>query len=146
VSSETYRELARCFFIEQDRLRGGPAPELCAPGYTAHLPGSPAFDLAGHQTFAAAFYGGFPDLRHSIEQVIVEGERAAVRFTLLGTHTGPFLGLMPTGRSIAVTANVCLALEGEHVAELWGEFDQLGLMRQLTGEGVAPILEDARGI
>lgn len=146
MSSDNYRELARRFFIEQDRLRWGPASELCAPGYTAHLPGSPAFDLAGHQAFAAAFYGGFPDLRHSIEQVLVEGERAAVRFTLLGTHTGPFLGMPPTGRRITVTANVCLALEGDRVAELWGEFDQLGLMRQLTGEGAVLPLEDAQGI
>jgi predicted ester cyclase len=78
--------------------------------------------------------------------VIIEGERAAVRFTLLGTHTGSFLGLVATGRAITVTANVCLALEQDRVAELWGEFDQLGLMRQLTGEGEAPTAEDAGGI
>jgi predicted ester cyclase len=146
MSPEVYRALARQFFSEQDLLRGGPAPELCAPGYTAHLAGSPALDLAGHQAFAAAFYAGFADLRHQVELVIVEGDRAAVRFTLFGTHTGPFLGFAPTGRPVSVTGNVCLAMVGEQVAELWGEFNQLELMRQLTGEGAAPAAEGARGI
>lgn len=139
MSTESARTLARSFFLEQDRLRGGPAPALCAPGYTAHLAGNPPFDIAGHQAFAAAFYAGFPDLRHQIEQVVVEGGRAAVQFTLYGTHTGPFAGLEPTRRAVTVTATAVMRLEGGRVAELWAEFDQVGLMRQLT----APVLETA---
>jgi predicted ester cyclase len=128
----TNAQLARRFFAEQDRLRGGPASELCTPDYTAHLANNPAMDLAGHQAFARMFYGGFPDLRHDIVYAIGEGDTAAVRFTLYGTHTGPFLNLPITGRRVAVTASVMIRLESGSIAELWGEFDQLGLVRQLT--------------
>jgi predicted ester cyclase len=125
--------LARRFFAEQDRLRGGPAEELCAPGYTAHLAGS-SYDLPGHRAFAAAFYQAFPDLRHHVELAVAEGDHVAVRFTLRGTHSGPFAGLEATGRAIRVGASAIMRLEGRRVAEVWGEFDQLALMGQLRGE------------
>jgi hypothetical protein len=38
------RALGRRFFVEQDRLRGGPPEARCAPGYTATLGGNPAMD------------------------------------------------------------------------------------------------------
>lgn len=134
------RALARRFFAEQDRLRGGPAEELCALGYTAHLAGNPPLDYAGHVSFAAAFYAAFPDLRHEVELVVVEGERAAVRFRLHGTHTGPFAGVAPTGRPVTVTAMVIMHIVDNQVLELWGEFDQLGLVAQLNG---APLAAEA---
>jgi predicted ester cyclase len=138
----TNTQLARRFFAEQDRLRGGPATELCAPNYTAHLANNPSMDLAGHQAFARMFYTGFPDLRHDITSAITEGDVAAVRFTLYGTHTGPFLDLPITGRRIAVTASVMMRMESGNIAELWGEFDQLGLVRQLT----TPRTEDEQAL
>ncbi len=87
MRAEILHTLARRCFAEQDRLRGGPAEELCAPGYAAHLPGVPPLDLARHQGFAAAFYAAFPNLRHEIELVVADGDRVAVRFRLYGTHT-----------------------------------------------------------
>lgn len=130
--AESNATLARHFFAEQDRLRGGPAPQLCGQAYTAHLAGQ-TLDLAGHEQFAAAFYAGFPDIRHQVELVAAEGDRAAVRFTLHGTHTGAFLGIPPTGRPILVAASAIMQIANAQVVTLWAEFDQLGLMRQLTG-------------
>ena len=145
MSSDTSASIARRFFIEQDRLQGGPATELCAPEYTARLAGNPPLDVSGHQTFAAAFYAGFADLRHSIELVMEEGDRAVVRFSLYGTHTGEFMGLAPTGRTITVAATAILHVAGGRVVELWSEFDQLGLLRQLSGTGMQ-MAAQARGI
>lgn len=144
MSLEPQRALARRFFAEQDRLRGGPAPDLCAPRYAAHIGSYPTFDMAGHQAFAGAFYASFPDLRHEVDLVIAEGDRVAVRFRLFGTHTEPFFGIAPTGRSICVGAIACMAIVGGQVAELWGEFDQAGLMQQLTAE--AALAGSAGGI
>jgi predicted ester cyclase len=136
MPTETTRALARRFFTEQDRLRGGPAEELCAPGYTAHLAGGPPLDYSGHRVFAAAFYAAFPDLRHHVELVAAQEDQAAVRFILQGTHTGDFMGMPPTGRPIRITATAIMHLTGEQITELWGEFDQVGLMGQLSGHAV----------
>jgi predicted ester cyclase len=125
------KAIARRFFEEQDRLRGGPADEVCAPGYTAHLGSFPAMDLDGHKQFAAAFYAAFPDLYHEIQDVIGEEDQAVVRFTLHGTHRGPFMGVEPTGRQATITAMAVMRLREGRVGELYGQFDALGMLQQL---------------
>jgi len=88
-------------------------------------------DLAGHQGFATMFYGAFPDLHHTVEEVIGEGDRIAVRFTIRGTHQGPFMGVEPTGRTMTSTALVTMRLRDGKVEELHGQFDALGMLQQL---------------
>src|SRR5438105_1051706 len=61
--------LARQFFAAQDRLRGGPDPDLCAPEYQAELGGSPPMPREAHEGLAVAFYTGFPDMHHEIVDV-----------------------------------------------------------------------------
>jgi steroid delta-isomerase-like uncharacterized protein len=131
----TNRELGKRFFAEQDRLRGGPAPELCTPDYVAHLGASPPVDRAGHEGFAKAFYAAFPALRHDVEQVIAEDAKVVVRFVMSGKHEGAFFGIPPTGRSVTLAAHVILRLKDGKVSELFGIFDEAGLLRQL---GVLP--------
>jgi steroid delta-isomerase-like uncharacterized protein len=123
--------LAREFFAGQDRLRGGPPPELCTADYEAHLGGNPPVGLDGHGAFAAAFYAAFPDLSHEVTDVIVEGAAVAVRFVIRGTHTGAFFGIPASGRPVVVVANVLLDVEGGRVRRLRGVFDEAGLLRQI---------------
>ena len=123
--------VAHAFFEAQDRLRGGPAPELCAPDYAASIAGFPTFDLAGHQQFAAAFYAAFPDVHHTVDDVVAGDGRVCARFTLAGTHRGDFGGIPATGRPIRVPAIAIMRVEGGRVRRLDGIFDQLGLLRQI---------------
>lgn len=125
------RALAGKFFAEQDRLHGGPAPELCTPEYQALLGGNPPMDRAGHEVFATAFYLAFEGLHHTIEDVFATADRAAVRFVLRGVHTGNFFGMPPSGRSITVSANIILHISNGKVTRLFGIFDEAGLFRQI---------------
>ena len=135
MSAETNAALGRLFFAEQDRLRGGPAEELCAPQYTAYLGGNPPMNLAGHQQFAAMFYAAFPDLNHTVEDTVATAEKVVVRFTLRGTQTGAFMNIPATGKPITVTAIAVLQVQEGKVVELRGIFDQVGMLQQL---GVLP--------
>lgn len=123
--------VGRRFFAEQDRVRGGPVAELCARGYTAILGGNPPMDRAGHEMFALAFYSAFPDMTHSIDEAFGTADRVAVRFTIRGTHTAPFMGIPATHKQIVVTANVLMHVDNGMVTRLLGAFDEAGLMRQL---------------
>ena len=123
--------LGRRFFAEQDRLRGGPAEALCAPGYTARIGGAPPMSREGHEGFARGFYAAFPDLRHTVDDVFATGDRVAIRFTLAGTQTGPFFGMPPTGARVSVSANILMRVADGRVRELVGVFDEAGLLRQL---------------
>ena len=55
-----------------------------------------------------------------------------VRFTLRGSHTGDFMGIPATGKSIEVSAIAILAFVDGKVAQLNAQFDQLGMMQQLS--------------
>ena len=132
---EANQALGRQFFEEQDRLRGGPAEALCAPGYEVVLGGFPAMNREGHEGFAKAFYAGFPDMKHHFEQVIATDSAVVVRFVRRGTHTGHLSGIPPSGRPAVIAAHVILHVAEGKVTRLFGIFDEAGMLRQL---GVLP--------
>jgi len=54
------------------------------------------------QVFAELF-AAMPDLRFDVEDVVVENDRACVRWRLRGTFEGcPFQGILATGRSVDI--------------------------------------------
>jgi predicted ester cyclase len=134
-AKEANRALGRQFFLEQDKLRGGPAPELCAPEYTATLGANPPMDRSAHEGFALAFYAGFPDMYHEIERVIVEGDQLCVRFVIHGTHTGSLFGIPASGRRVQIAAHVILRTRAGKVTNLVAVFDEAAMLRQI---GVLP--------
>ena len=123
------------FFKGQDDLKGPLPADLVAPSYRAEIAGFPPMDAAGHGDFGRAFYAGFPDISHTIDEVIEAAPHAITRFTLRGTQTAPFMGIPPTGRAITVSAIAILTVDNGKVTHLRAIFDQLGLLRQL---GVVP--------
>ena len=125
------KETAVRFFEGQDRNKGAPLQEICSPTYMACIGGGPAIDLAGHTQFGEMFYAAFPDMSHRIDDMIAEGDKVTVRFTLNGTHRGEFMGVPATGKSVSIPALALLRFEDGKVAELWGEFNGLGVMQQL---------------
>jgi predicted ester cyclase len=64
-----------------------------------------------------------------------EGERAAVRWTVRGTHQGGFMSLPPTGKEVRLSGITMYRLSGGKIAEGRSNFDQLGVLQQL---GVIP--------
>jgi steroid delta-isomerase-like uncharacterized protein len=75
-----------------------------------------------------------------VDDVVGEGDQVAARWTMSGTHTGPFplpdgSMLPPTGRSFRVSGMSMCRLEGGRLAEERTEADWMGFMRQL---GVMP--------
>ncbi len=54
-----------------------------------------------------------------------------VRWSMTGTHGGELMGVPPTGRPIEVTGFDLFRIEERKIAELWQNWDQLGLMQQI---------------
>jgi steroid delta-isomerase-like uncharacterized protein len=66
----------------------------------------------GVRLFVSEFLAAFPDLQHSIEEIIAEEDRVAVRFSARGTHTGPWRGIPASHKPIHYTG-VTLATVAE---------------------------------
>jgi steroid delta-isomerase-like uncharacterized protein len=103
-----------------------------SPDFVSHTnpPGLPK-GVEGVRRFFAMFQEAMPDVEVTIDELIVDGERAAVATTIRGTHTGELLGLPPTGRRVEVVGVDMVRVRDGKIVEHRGLTDTIGLMRQL---------------
>jgi steroid delta-isomerase-like uncharacterized protein len=85
--------------------------------------------------FLSALFNAFPDFHHKLEDVVAEGNKVAVRFTITGTNRGEFQGIPPTGKQISIGGTDFLTLVDGKITEEWVSVDMMGWMQQL---GVLP--------
>ncbi len=136
MSTEQNKALARRYFEAIDRGDLAALDQILSPDFRYHLPGSPApLDRAGHRHFLTTFYAACPDLSHTVEDIVAEGDRVATRATDRGTQRGELMGIPPTGKQFTITGINIVRVAGGRIAEEWVVFDQLGMLQQL---GVMP--------
>ena len=90
-------------------------------------------DLAVLERFFATFQAAFPDATVRVDEVVADGDRAAVATTIEGTHDGELLGIAPTGRRVSVCGIDLVRVAGGRIVEHRGLTDTVGLLRQLSG-------------
>ena len=106
--------------------------ELAHDDFVEHeeLPGLPP-GKEGLRFFAAAMREAFPDLTVSIEDIIVEDNKAASRVRFSGTQRGEFLGIPPTDKKIDIQVIDIIAYRDGKATDHWGVTDQMAMMVQL---------------
>jgi predicted ester cyclase len=104
-------------------------PELVQYGLVENEPEGLNFDQ--YASLRKNFLAAFPDAKFSIEHLMVEGNRIAVRYKIAGTHTGNGFGWTPSNRKIRLTAMAIAVWKGDRMIEVWNNFDHLAMMRQI---------------
>jgi steroid delta-isomerase-like uncharacterized protein len=102
------------------------ADDAVLHGYAGLGPG-----LANIRGFYQAFLAAFPDARLQLEDVIPAGDTVTCRFTLSGTHQGPFQGLPATQRAFSIPGITILRFQAGKCVERWSQADFLSLLQQL---------------
>lgn len=64
---------------------------------------------------------GFPDIEISIEDLIAEGDKIAVRTIWRGTHLGEYEGHAPSGRQVTRSMLQIFYLAEGRIVEEWNE-------------------------
>jgi hypothetical protein len=77
------------------------------------------------------WFVAFPDMRFMTEDLLVDGDRAALLCRISGSHSGEFFGMAPTGRRIEVAAAFIYRLEHELIAHERRILDFTGLLVQV---------------
>ena len=114
------------------------AQQLISPVAKFYVPGQsePLQGPKGYLMIIAMMRGGFPDIQWTIEDMITENNKVAVRFTIRGTHKGVFFGVPATEKSIVVQAMNFYRLADNQIIEEFGQPDMLGLLTQI---GAVPL-------
>ena len=98
---------------------------------------------------------GLSDARFTIEDLIAEGDRVAVRLTAEATQTGELMGMPASGKRYSIGEIHIFRLADGKVVEHWHQFDQMAMMKQLgampgggsagqSSDGNAAVAADAR--
>jgi predicted ester cyclase len=124
------------------------ADELIAPNCVTHQLRSGKSPVGSPRTpesvkrDAAAWFAGFSDLATRLEQLVAECDMVVSHCTMRGTHTGPWMGLGPTGKKVSIPIMTIHRLVDARIVEDWVLVGSLVLFQQL---GLVPSTDDIVG-
>jgi len=72
----------------------------------------------------------FPDLHVTIEDLIAEEDRVAVRACWRGTHSAEFRGVLPSRKRVEFTGIVFWRIANGKIRERWASVDIVGPLRE----------------
>jgi steroid delta-isomerase-like uncharacterized protein len=92
--------------------------------------------LAYHKAQRVAF----PDQRHEhVRMHCADDDTVISEFDLLGTNTGEFVGLAPTGRSFRVAVIAVFTFDGDRITNERVYLDGASLLRQIGRADLLPL-------
>ena len=139
MSTKDLRALQRHFFAEWNKGKTAALAEIdatCSPSIVFHdASGRDIHGLKDFRQNMSEQFDAFPDNRATLDDVIVEGDKTAVRYTVTGTHKGAFMGIPATNKKVTGWTIQIDRFVGGKCVEAWERMDTLGFMQQL---GVVP--------
>lgn len=96
----------------------------------------PMHGFKGYTDVLDMIRGAMPDVKWDVEEVIADGNKVMVRFTMSGTQTQPFMGMPATGKPIRVTAMNIYELKDGKIIREHGLPDLFSMLIQL---GMIPV-------
>ena len=103
--------------------------ELCATDIIYHSGGGQ--EIRGLKDFKKSmseFYSAFPDNHVTLDDVVVEGDKVAIRYTWTGTHKSELKGIYPTNKKVTMWEIEIDRVAGGKFVEGWSRYDTMGLM------------------
>jgi len=136
MSAKDLKALVRRFFEEASKGKGAAfaaIDKLFVTDYVEHTgSGEITHGIKDYKQSMSEFYSAVPDVHVTINDMVVEGDKVAVRFTLTGTHKGEFMSAPPTGTKVTIEEIGIIRVAGGKFVESWMRYDTLGLMQQLN--------------
>jgi steroid delta-isomerase-like uncharacterized protein len=137
--SKDLRALGRRFineFNKGEEAAMAVIDEMVAANFVYHQgTGEDIHGLKDYKQSMREMFSAFPDIHWTIDDMIVEGDKAAIRYTITGTHKGELMGIPATNKKVTISVIGIDSMAGGKLVEAWDRMDTLGLMQQL---GVIP--------
>jgi steroid delta-isomerase-like uncharacterized protein len=124
-------------FIDEIFVRGDvdAVDELVTEDFVPHTWPSTGDGRADLKAAIVRVSKGLADARFTIEDVVAEDDRVAVRLTATATQVGEFMGMPASGKSYTIGEIHIFRIRDGKVSEHWHQFDVSSMMRQLGASG-----------
>lgn len=99
--------------------------------------GNPLRGPESFKTLHRAFLSAYPDLKITIEDYLVAGDKITARCRVQGTHAGDGLGVAPTNQPVEFTGVSIVKVEDGKITEAWNEFDFMKMYSQVGAFSLA---------
>ena len=86
-------------------------------------------------TGAKAYFTGWSNSNTRITHVVAEGDAVTIRWVTTATHTGPYAGIEPTGKSVTYSGSDYYRFEEGRVIETWTFWDRARVLETLASPG-----------
>ena len=110
-------------------------PDFVAPHIVFRGPYTPE-PVRGIEAFKeliAMLHAALSDLQITEEDMVVEGDTVATRWTASGTHKGEFMGTGPSGKQFQFTGTAFYRIADGKIVEGWAVNNSLEILRELGG-------------
>jgi steroid delta-isomerase-like uncharacterized protein len=72
-----------------------------------------------------------PDLQCTVEDVVAEGDKVAVRWIARGSQKGDFMGIAPTGKQVVFRGIQMHRISNGRIEEEWAGYNTLGALQEI---------------
>lgn len=87
----------------------------------------------GYKKLVSMLAASFSDMTGiEARDMIENGDKVVVRWSITGRHTGEFMGIPATGRRVTVKGIDIFRLAEGKIADLWQEMDIMGILQQIS--------------
>ena len=131
MSTEENKALARRIF-EEAASQGNYAviDEAIAPTFVYRASALPdSHGPTGLKEFFTGHRTTTPDIHYAIEEVVAEGEKVVVCWTVTGTHEGELRGIAPTGKSLKTDGITIFRFANGYIVDGRAVWDALAFLQ-----------------
>jgi steroid delta-isomerase-like uncharacterized protein len=105
--------------------------ELHGDGYLRRSGESQPQSLDAFKASILTTRSAFPDLITTVDEIVLEGDSAAIRWHSTGTHKGALMGVPATNRRVRVSGATFALFDGDRIAEEIVTWDPRALLSAL---------------
>ena len=106
--------------------------QILAPEARMHgLAAEPTIGPEGFKPFHTALRAALSNIRVQIEDMVEEGDKVSLRYTVTADHSGDGFGVQATKNKIVFTGQGVARVRDGKIDEAWNAYDQLALLVQM---------------
>lgn len=128
-------EIKSTVYFEMEEIWNGGKIDVCDEvmdeNYILHEADAGVKDRETLKQFLSDFRSAFPDAHYDIDDLVIENEKAVLRYSFRGKHKGNYMGIEPTGKKVIATGMRFYRFGGDKIQEVWDYLDRLSILVQI---------------